>query len=62
MNMYQILREDGTRITYCDAWIELINEKEFVVCQRKYRQRRTRQLYQGNDQEQALSVLWSSQD
>ena len=61
MNMYQILKEDGTIITYCDAWIEVINN-EFVVCQRKYRQRRTRQLYQGDDQEQALSVLWSSQD
>ena len=65
MNMYQILKEDGTIITYCDAWIELSSNKfnaRLVVYQRKYRQRITRELYRGDDQQRALEALWSSQD
>ena len=60
MHMFQILKHQGIRITFRDAWLVLNAEGEYVVYQRKYGQKKSRQLYQGTNEEDALEILLNS--
>lgn len=55
MNIYDLMKQDGVRISKDDRW--MVWDGEWIVYERKYRAKMTRVLFRGNSEEVAVRAM-----
>lgn len=57
MNVYDVLKNENTRISVGWRWLIIESSGEFVVYESKYRQRKSKVIYWGTDEQEACKIL-----